>query len=148
MNYIKIRFADDIGTINAELQETLEEMFNMVGPVFQRRQRTWRPQVDVCETPDGILILSELAGVNREDIRIEVGRKTIRIYGIRREEYIGGNAKYRLAEIPYGYFERRLSLPWPIDKEHVEATFTEGLLQIRLAKMPVDRVHTISILKN
>jgi HSP20 family protein len=101
--------------------------------------------VDVCETADEILILSELAGVNREDLRIELGSKTVNIYGIRKEENLARNARYRLAEIPYGYFERSLSLPWPIDRERVEATLTEGLLQVRLVKLPIEKVRTISI---
>jgi len=146
MDYIKIRFADDVGTINADLQETLDEMFNMISPMsYQRRQRVWKPQVDVYETTDEFLILSELAGVNRENLRIEIGRKTVKIYGIRREEVMSRNARYRLAEIPYGYFERNLSLPSPIDRESVEATLTEGLLHIRLAKLPIERVRNISI---
>jgi HSP20 family protein len=145
MDYIKIRFADDIGKIDVGLQGTIDAMFNMVSPMYQRRQCAWRPQVDVCETTDELLILSELAGVNREDLRIELGRKTVKIYGIRREENLTRNARYRLAEIPYGYFERSLSLPWPIDRESVEATLTEGLLQVRLVKLPIEKVHTISI---
>ena len=55
------------------------------------------------------------------------------------------DARYRLAEIPCGYFERTLSLPVLIDTETAAAVYRDGLLEIRLAKRPLDRIHKISI---
>jgi HSP20 family protein len=47
-----------------------------------------------------------------------------------------------LAEIQYGRFERVLFLPAPIDPEIVSAAYTNGILEIRLAKLPQETMHT------
>jgi HSP20 family protein len=49
------------------------------------------------------------------------------------------NSNYRLAEITYGSFERVLSLAIPIDADGVTATYNEGMLEIRIPKMPPER---------
>jgi HSP20 family protein len=48
-------------------------------------------------------------------------------------------------EIPYGYFERSLVLPAPIDADQVDATYVDGLLQIRMAKLPLDEIRRIHV---
>ena len=55
------------------------------------------------------------------------------------------NATYRLAEIQYGGFERILYLPAPIDPEIISSTYADGFLQIRLAKLPLDKTYKIPI---
>ena len=145
MDIIKITFGDEFGKFETEFQEALDTMFGMVNPALRRRKHAWRPHVDIYESVDEVLIVVELAGVARNDIRVEVSRKILRLCGFRRANPSGEHARYRLAEIPYGYFERTFSMPWPIDRERVEARFVEGLLQIRLARMPVEKARTVSI---
>lgn len=145
MEYIKIRFGDDFRKREAEFHETLDAMFNLVSPSHRRRQNTWRPQIDVYETSEGVLIVAELAGVKEEDVRVEVSHRTVKIYGIRRPEVYGPGARYRIAEIPYGYFERSLSLPWVVDRDRVTATYADGILQVGLSSVSAEMVHRISV---
>ena len=44
-----------------------------------------------------------------------------------------------------GNFERVLFLPAPIDPEIVSASYSNGFLEIRLAKQPVERIRKVSI---
>ncbi len=145
MDYIKIRFGNDLEEINTEIQETIDTMFRLVHLGFARPQCGWKPQVDICETPEEIVILVELAGVNKEDLNVEISRRVLKIYGTRKEKQLTGNARYHLAEIPYGYFERNFSLSSPIDTETVVATYRDGFLHIRLAKLPLGKRHKTSI---
>ncbi len=55
------------------------------------------------------------------------------------------DTRFLRAEITYGYFERKLTLPFPIDIDSVSATYTDGLLQICIAKVPLEKVHKIPI---
>jgi HSP20 family protein len=105
----------------------------------------WEPHVDMYETVGEIFLLVEAAGVRREDLHLEVSSDTVTVSGRRSEPPLGGSARFRLAEIPFGPFERRLSLPAPVDAEGVHATFVNGLLVIRMAKRPLDRVHRVQI---
>ena len=144
MSFIKVRFTDDIGDINRELRKSIDEMFSLINSTFTVFQNVWRPQVDIYESPDEIMIVTDIAGVKTEDLYVEVHRRVLRIYG-KRETPVRGNTRYHLAEIPYGYFERNLSLPLPIDTKSITATYADGLLQIRMAKLPLNRVRKIPI---
>jgi HSP20 family protein len=145
MDYIEISFTAELGEIDSDFRRTVDEMFILINPSATHFQQMWRPPVDVCETPDEILVLAEIAGVAREDLRVEIGRRKVKIFGRRREKHIEGNASYCLAEIPYGYFERSLTLLAPIEMGAVSATYTDGLLQIRMPKMSLNKVHKIPI---
>ena len=138
MNYIRIRFGEDLPDIDAQFQKTVNEMFSLINPLFLHRQNVWHPQIDIYEQEDEIIVLAEMSGVRSEDIDVILGRTSIKIYGIRKKPLPTDQMRYRLAEIHYGNFERTVSLPAPIDTEHVTATCTDGLLQIRLPKSVPD----------
>jgi HSP20 family protein len=145
MDYIKIRFVDSPEGVESEFRRSVEEMLRAAQPRFTLSRQRWRPQIDIYETPDEIVIIAEIAGVPREEICLEIGPRTVKISGIREGGPREEGARYRLAEIPCGRFERDLALPVPIDTETVKAYYRDGLLEIRLAKRPPDRVHKISI---
>jgi HSP20 family protein len=144
---IKIRFSDGLRGIDSEFRRSFDEMFRLLNSTFAVYQNVWRPQVDIYESPDEIMILVDIAGARREDLFLEIDQRVLRIYG-KREKPVTGNTRYHLAEITYGYFERRLTLPCPVDTDSVKATYTDGLLQIWIAKLPLDKVRRISILED
>ena len=145
MDYIKIRFTDDFDQLESEFEKTFEDMFRAISPMFTLAERKWKPQMDIYETPDEIIILAEIAGVNKEDLELEISSKAVKVHGNRTEFPRVENATYRLAEIQYGRFERILYLPSPIDPEVVSASFSNGLLTIRLAKLLLDKTRKIPI---
>jgi HSP20 family protein len=101
--------------------------------------------MDMNETPDEVIILAEVPGVDKEDLDVEISSKAVRIQGNRFARHCSDNATYRLAEIQYGKFERILFLPAPIDPEVVSAAYQNGLLEIRLAKLPPEQTHKVPI---
>ena len=101
--------------------------------------------MDMNETPDEVIILAEIPGVDKDDLDVEISSKAVRIRGDRFARHCSDNATYRLAEIQYGKFERILFLPAPIDPEVVSAAYQNGLLEIRLAKLPAERTHKVPI---
>ena len=145
MDYVKIRFVENPEGAESELLRTLDEMLRGANPRFSLSRQRWRPQIDIYETAEEIIIQAEIAGVEKEAINLEIGPRAVKISGIRESCPRGEGARYRLAEIPCGYFERTFSLPVLIDTEKAAALYRDGLLEIRLAKRPLDRVHRISI---
>ena len=145
MDYIKIRFTDDFDHLESELEKTFDDMFRSLSPVFRITERKWKPQMDIYETPEEIIILAEIAGVNKEDLELEISSKAVRVYGNRIGLPRIDNATYRLAEIQYGRFERILYLPSPIDPEVVSASYSNGFLEVRLAKLALDKVRKVPI---
>ncbi len=145
MEYIKIRFLDDFGHIGSKFEKTIEDMFRSVSPAFTLAERTWKPPMDMNETPEEVVIVAEIPGVDKDDLDVEISSKAVRIRGNRFAKHCSGNATYRLAEIQYGRFERVLFLPAPIDPEVVSAAYQNGLLEIRLAKQLQEKTHKIPI---
>ncbi len=147
MDYIKIRFGNDFGTSDSRFDKTIEDMFRSMSPMFSLSERVWKPQMDIYETPQEVIILAEVAGVDKDNLEVEISSRAIRIRGNREEIPRVENTTYRLAEIQYGTFERILYLPAPIDTDKVSASYLNGFLQIRLAKISQDKTHKITILE-
>jgi len=145
MSIIKIRFADEIEELDDRLEQAVEDMFRSIGPVFNLAERSWKPSMDMYETLDQVIIMGELAGVDKDDLEVEISSRAVRIRAMRNPHDCGPDAGYRLAEIQYGKFERVLFLPAPIDPEVVSAAYTNGMLEIRLAKQPLDHVRKIQV---
>jgi HSP20 family protein len=134
MEHIEIRFGDNIET-PAKEEKPFEEMFQSVNPMFCFSKRIWKPQMDIFETREEIIIQAEIAGVQREDMVIELSNKAVKISGTRKSSQPDPTATYRLAEIQFGQFERVLYLPSVIDVEKVSASFTSGFLELKLGKL-------------
>jgi HSP20 family protein len=134
MEYIKIRFGKNLGDMHSRLQKTIDDMLRQVNPMLVLSEQTWRPQMDMYETPEEIIIVGEISGVDKEDLEVELDQKAVKITGLRREAARVPGIKYHLAEIVYGKFERILLLPVPINPEEVKASYTNGLLKVTMPK--------------
>ena len=145
MDYIKIRFTSDFDQLGSDFEKTCEDMFCSISPTFTLTERIWKPQMDIYETPEEIIIRAEIAGVDKENLEVEISNRAVRIYGNRTEIPSIDNATYRLAEIQYGKFERILFLPALIDTETVSSSYQNGFLQVRLVKLPLDKTYKIPI---
>lgn len=146
MDYIKIKFGTDIDRLAAELEDSISGMFRpQANAMFRSCEYSWNPAMDIYETSDEVIIRAVLAGVDKDDLGVEISAKAVKIYGQRRETACQDRGTYRLAEIQYGRFERILFLPAPIDTEVVSSSYSNGFLQIRLAKLPKDITHKIPI---
>jgi HSP20 family protein len=145
MEYIKIRFGDDWDKLGSGFERTLDTIFRSANPMFADCDQPWNPQMDVCETPEEFYITAEIAGVEKDDIDIEINNKALKISGRRPPQPRAAEASFRLAEIQYGQFERVIYLPTTIDPDVVSATYTNGFLHLRLAKSMPTRPRRIPI---
>jgi HSP20 family protein len=135
MNSIEIRCDEEIKE-EEKKERSLEDMFQSVSPMFCPSKRIWKPQMDIFETREKIIIHAEIAGVKRSNILIEVSSKAVKISGKRKSIKPPKNkiATYRLAEIQFGDFERVLYLPTVVDAQSVSAHFSNGFLEIKMEK--------------
>lgn len=146
MSFIKIKFTDTLGDFDKEFQRYVDEMFRLSNTRVTFFQREWRPQVDIYEGDDGIFVLVEIAGVEKDDLSVELQSRILKISG-KRELPHTENKKFLLAEIPRGYFERRITFSDPIDVESVKATYINGLLKIWMEKLSPEKARKIPIKK-
>jgi HSP20 family protein len=142
MSLIKIKFGNNL---EEEFQKAVDEVFHLVIPTFKQHECIWKPNVDVYESLDEIMVLADLAGLNKEELHIELGRRKIKIAGVRKAIWILEKGRYYLAEIPRGHFERNIILPAPVDAESAVASYADGILMVRISKLPAGKTHRISI---
>jgi HSP20 family protein len=62
--------------------------------MFATAECTWTPSMDIYETPEEIIIRAEIAGVDKEDLEVEINSKAVRIYGKRREIHMVDEGKF------------------------------------------------------
>ena len=74
------------------------------------RLARWEPPIDVFETERQLRIIVALPGVTPEAVQVETEGGILTIQGTRPLPGRGENANIVRLEIPYGSFERRISL--------------------------------------
>ncbi len=91
--------------------------------------------IDVYQTSDDIVIEAAIAGVNADDLDLEISPEAITVKGKR--EYTGKTEgrDYLYQECYWGRFSRSVILPQEINPDHVSATFKNGILKIILPKV-------------
>ena len=87
----------------------------------------WIPPIDVHETAEEYVITAELPGLERNDVRIQVGDGRVQISGERRERDIPCE-QYHRVERGHGSFSRTFELPLPVDAGRVTADLRDGVL--------------------
>jgi HSP20 family protein len=99
-------------------------------------KNTFRPPADMMLENDRIVILVELAGIQRDSIHLGLGENELVLYGEREEPRKLDIESYVDMELNFGPFERRFRLPAGADTEHVDANYSDGFLTIT---MPLNR---------
>lgn len=143
MTYIKINFGSNF---EDEFQKAVDEVFHLVRPAFKNYECIWRPNMDVYESAEEIIVLADMAGLNKEELHIEVNRSSIKVAGIRKAIQLLQNARYCQAEIPHGYFERNIALPAPVDAQSASASYADGILIVRMRKLPANKTHRVLVM--
>ena len=107
--------------------------------------RTWTPPVDIYETDDALILKAELPGVSKDDVSVEIHQNTLILRGQRKPEAAVQQDRYHRVERAYGAFQRSFVLPTLVDQEHVQASYTDGVLELRLPKSEAAKPKRIAI---
>lgn len=91
--------------------------------------------IDVYQTPVSIIVESAVAGVDPENIDIEITPDSISIKGKRSKKERVDEKDYLYSECFWGRFSRSVILPQEIDAEKAHASLKNGILKIVLPKV-------------
>ena len=116
------------------LFEEMQLMFDSFHVAVERRWPTWRPAVDLLENEDNVIVLVELPGVPAQKVEISGTENRLEVRGFRQppETHIG--ARHHHVERCYGRFERRVTMPGPIDPMRITTELKDGVLTVILPK--------------
>lgn len=128
------------------LHRDMDKLFESSLPRWQRQKSASFPAINVYTNKDeGILVMAELPGVNSRDLNISVTGDTLTITGSRLEEEMPDTVQHHRQERGFGEFHRTFQLPYSVNKDNVEATMHNGILQVTLPRAEAERPKQISI---
>ena len=118
-----------------ELDSLFRAFFQSTGAADPLLRGAWRPPTDVFETADEVVVKMEVAGVSKKDLRVTFDNRCLYIRG-RREELISRKkVAVSQMEVEYGLFERKIPIRQPVDADHIDATYSDGFLIVRIPKV-------------
>ena len=138
-----VRFEPFAGVGN--FRSLFNDLFDEVRAPAQSSASKWYPAVDVLESKDAYLIRAELPGMTREDIKVEVKDGNLVLSGERKSEKPADGVEYRHVERIAAKFWRSFSLPETAKQDGIEATYKEGILEIRVPKAEEAKPRQIEI---
>jgi len=103
-----------------------------------------RPAVDIYEDAEGITLLADMPGVNREGLALEVDRDSLTIEGDARIETPKGmEALY--ADVRSTRYRRSFALSGELDTDAIKASLRDGVLSVRIPKRAEVRPRKIEV---
>ena len=111
------------------------------------------PAVNIRESDDAVTLEAELPGLDAADVDISVAGDELVLKGSRPECVAGaaGNGEtkpsvtWHRRERGTGAFERRITLPVPVDSARVEASLVNGVLTVTCPKAPEAQPHKVQV---
>ena len=124
----------------ANFERMRREMDELFGDVFgstvlaPRHRGGFSPAVDVFYEgePPRVVVHAELAGIDPDEITLEIEGRELILAGHRRAAEPEEERVYQQLEIQHGPFRRVISLGADVDADAAKATFEDGVLTVEL----------------
>ena len=127
-------------------QERLNQLFEHFAPKEEwLGEKTMAPLMDVKEEDDKIIVTTDVPGVDKKDVDInirddilEINAKCDTISDVEEEGYVRHERMYK-------NFHRAISLPSFVTEEGAMAKLDDGVLTLTLPKTAIEEGHRIMI---
>jgi HSP20 family protein len=98
------------------------------------------PRTDIKETKKDLIIKFDLAGVQKENIKLTVNDdKILTISGEKKEQKVDKSENYVKKEIFYGSFKKMIQLPDNAEIDKLSTEFKDGILTITIPKKEIKK---------
>jgi len=123
----------------ANFERMRREMDELFGDVLQRsgvaprRRAGFSPAVDVyyADDPPRAVVVAELAGIDADELELEIQGRELVLSGHRRAAESEGRL-YQQVEIEHGPFRRVVQLGAEVRADEARAVYEDGLLRVEL----------------
>jgi len=103
------------------------------------------PAMDIEEREREMVVVSELPGVKKDQVKVTFEKGILTVEGQRTPFEIPQDAKILLNEMRVRDFHRSITIDVDVDADNISATLENGILRVVLPKAPAARVRTISV---
>jgi HSP20 family protein len=93
----------------------------------------FRPSVDILDSPTDVLLVADVPGVDESHLEVTLDKNVLTIRGKVEPPSFGGSTPVR-TEYGVGDFERVFTVSDDVNREAIEATVKDGVLQLKLPK--------------
>lgn len=115
----------------------LEERFFHPEAVF--------PLVNIYDDGRAFLVRAEIPGVNKDSLEISAQQAELTLRGERVAFLASKDTRCLRRERDDVRFTRTVTLPQPVDADHVEATYKNGVLEVLLPRVPERQPRKIQV---
>lgn len=126
----------------ATLQRDVSELFNREAGA---RRASLIPPMDAYRADEGLVVLVELPGVGPDQVDVSVQDGVLTLSGERPVPADVGEEAWVRRERATGAFERSFSLPEGTQPDRIQASFDNGVLELRIPHPPEQRPHKVQI---
>jgi HSP20 family protein len=135
MALIRWEPARELATIQNEMNRLFGTFFNdPAGAGTATGVRRWIPAMDLVENDNDFVLRADLPGLTESDVNIELEDNVLTISGERKSEHEDRRQGFYRVERASGSFSRSLTLPEGIDPEKINASFSNGVLEVTVPK--------------
>jgi HSP20 family protein len=118
------------------LQQEMEHLFGDLSPAWRWPLTGEYPPLNLTREEKGITLEALCPGVDRASFDINVVGDAVTIRGERKAEPDLAEERYHRRERSLGAFTRTVSVGEGLDPDRTQATYTQGILRVRLARTP------------
>ena len=112
--------------------DVFETIFN--DTFFNDRMISRVPAANISETADHYHVELAAPGLKKEDFKLSLDRNVLSVSVERRNENTNEQKNYNKREYSYTSFVRSFTLPDSADYNRIEASYTDGVLKVDIAK--------------
>ena len=136
------------------LSDPFETLLNLQQALDAFRASSWLqsspsgtgayPPVNVFRKGDDFVVITEVPGIKKSDLEIQVKGNTIRVAGTKPVAYSEKASLHRRERLA-GRFDRAITIPVEIDVDKATAEFHDGILALYLPRAERDKPRSIKL---
>jgi HSP20 family protein len=120
------------GSLLPGFNDVFDSIFN--DTLFNDRLTSRVPAANISETESDFHVELAAPGLRKEDFKLNLERNVLNISVEQRSESNNNQKNYSKREYSYSSWVRSFTLPESADAENIEASYTDGILKINIAK--------------
>ena len=150
------RYTDIAPRRLSDVEKMFEEWFEdfwsrpfprLLHPDFWRLRQVFieAPALDIYEQKDDLIVKAEIPGLTKDEIDISLEGNTLTIKGEKKKEEEVKDENYYRCERTFGAFSRSVELTSDVQADKVNASFTNGVLEVRLPKTEEAKKNVVKV---
>jgi len=110
--------------------------------------RPFRPALDLIEYPDRYEVVADLPGVDQKEVEVEFIEGVLHVRGERAGGTLPDGARAYRRERAAGKFERSIGFRDDVEVDAIDASFSDGVLRVKIPKSERNKPRQIPVMPN